>query len=157
MGAGPVTTVVQRADGRYTVLRPAWQWLVGLLLVACVGAISLVPDGSGERMPVALSLPLCAVTLLGAWRQMRLRVELGPTVRVTNLFRTRVLRWSDIEAFGYDSRRAHVALSDGGRLGISAFSPGPRALSAFDRGAREAVRLMENRRKSRLDNRRGRD
>ena len=156
MPPGPATTVVERTDGRYTVLRPArFQRLAVAVLFAVGVAFSVLPDSSGERLPPAIGVPLCGFLLVAAVRQSQLRVELGPTVRIVNLLRTRVLPWNQVTEFGYDGRHAWVELVGRRRHGISAFSAGPRSLPAVDRVCREAVRLMETRRKSRLANRRG--
>jgi hypothetical protein len=157
MPTGPAQGVVQRADGRYLVLRPPLtQRLVVATLLAALGA--LLTLGGGDRMPLAMSLPSCALIGLSAWRASRMRVELGPTVRITNFFRTLVMSWDVIEAFEYRSAEevALVVRHDGGQHRITAFSPGFRSLSSIRQNASDAVRQMENRRTSRLHNRRGR-
>ena len=157
MSPGPATAVVERADGQYMVLRPALlQRLAVVGLLAVIPAISLLPDDSGERLPLGISLPFCGLMMIVAWRQGRMRVELGPTARIVNFLSTRAVPWNELQEFGYDGQRAWVVLMDGRRHGISAFSPGFRSLPVIERGCREAVRLMEGRRKSRLNNRRGR-
>ena len=135
---------------------PLAQRLLAPVLCVGIGALSLLPDDTGERLPLGISLPFCGLMMIVAWRQGRMRVELGPTARIVNFLRTRALPWNEIQEFGYDGHQAWVVLMDGRRHGISAFSPGFRSLPVIERGCREAVRLMEGRRKSRLNNRRGR-
>jgi len=156
MSSGPAQGDVERPDGRYTVLRPPLaQRLLSTALCVGIGALSLLPDGSGERLPLAISLPGCTLMAVLACAGARVRVELGPTVRITNFFRTLVISWNDIEEFDYHGG-AGVVLVHGRRHRISAFSAGPRSLPFVERQCREAVRQLENRRKSRLANRRGR-
>lgn len=156
MSSGPAQGAVERPDGRYTVLRPPLtQRLLATAAVAGMGVLSLVPDSSRERMPLAISLPWCALMAVVACAEARVRVELGPTVRITNFFRTLTISWNDIEEFDYRGG-AGVALVDGRRHRISAFSASSRSLPFVERQCREAVRLLENPRRSRLHNRRGR-
>lgn len=157
MAPGPAQRVVQRPDGRYLILRqPLTQRLLVLVVFAACCRFLLLPDGSGDRLPLGIALPCCTLIGLGAWRVSSLHVELGPTVRITNFLRTLVLSWDEVVVFQCDDGGARVLLVDGRRPRISAFATGPRTLPYVERRAQDAVRQMENRRKSRLDNRRGR-
>lgn len=157
MAASPAQHVVDRPDGRYLVLRPPLtQRLVLMVVFAACCAFLLLPDRSGDRLPLGIALPCCTLIGAGTWRASLLRVELGPTVRITNFLRTLVLSWDEIAAFQCDGGDARIVLVDGRRRRISAFAAGPRTIEYFRRRSRDAVRQMENRRKSRLSNRRGR-
>jgi hypothetical protein len=157
MSPGPVQHVVQRPEGRYTVLRPpSSQRLLTTALFLGIGALSLLPDDSGERLPLVISVPLCAAMAVVAWAASRLRVELGPTVRIVNFWQTRVIPWNEVLEFGFADGDAWVVLANQRRQRTTAFSPGMRGLESIRRRSGEAVHQMENRRKRRLDHRRGR-
>lgn len=152
----PATRSVVRLDGRYTVLRPPlFMRLVMVLPLAFLGWMALAAGSGGDGVPLPLSATSCCLLAAAAVRQWRLGVELGPTVRINNFFRTRVLPWDQVVAFRFGDG-AWVDLDGRRRLSITAFSPGMRALPYVQRQCQDAVRQMENRRKSRLQNRRGR-